>query len=157
MKQRRPERLRYLLAHTAGSIVIEEPGFELRGLVQGLSLFTVGLGFKAVFNPICLNGTGRGVRIGRAEGSWAQSASQPAPSRLLTIAESRLLGTLLSLSLEPARAPCGVGFSAGSCAQHLQVHSWAPLTFVWGLPSRLGTGRTGAGSHRLTGRVGRMA
>lgn len=104
---------------------MEEPGFKRRGLVPGLPLFTVGLGFKVVFNPICLNGTGRGVKMGRAGGSWAQNAPQPAPSRLLTIAESRPVGTPLSLSPEPARAPCGIEFSAASCAQHLQVHSWA--------------------------------
>lgn len=61
------------------------------------------------------------------------NASGPTLSRLLATGESRLFGTLLAP--EPSRAPCGLGFSSDSCAQHLQVHSWAPLTFVWGPPS----------------------
>lgn len=69
-----------------------------------------------------------GFRIGGARGSWGQNpawpvnASRPVPSRLLTIGEFRLVGTLLSLSLL-ARTSCGLGFSSDS--QHLQVHSWA--------------------------------
>lgn len=63
------------------------------------------------------------------------NASGPTLSRLLTAGESRLLAHCCHLAPEASRAPCGLGFSSDSCVQYLRVHSWAPLTFVRGLPS----------------------